>query len=320
MDSAKTGRLIAKRRMEMNMTQPQLSVLLHCTPQAISAWENGTNYPGPASQVMIEKVMGLNPVELLAGVKMYDENLKKEISYHMGKADEHVFTGGIATDENGNEFYMDMSDFTVVTKNEDGELSDRWIPYLEYHNAEPHVMTEHEKTVKAEIDAIPQEEYSPEKVYLNCGFAMLVIPREVLEAAGKPRFFEICQGKDKTWIGLKFGTDPNMFFDIPDEVYEGSGRQTRLHGQQICRGLKINGGEFAKELYKRVSLRVLFEKLVFTPLYVKEKNMLVLDLIEAKRARVFVDQNEFALPTWQFEEEMAEIEEEEAELMENEDE
>lgn len=64
MDYKKTGRLIAKRRNEMNMTLRQLSELLLVSPQAVSAWEKGNRYPNPSSQVMIEKVMGLNPVEL----------------------------------------------------------------------------------------------------------------------------------------------------------------------------------------------------------------------------------------------------------------
>ena len=67
MDFKKTGRLISKRRKEMGLSQPQLSVLLSCSPQAISAWENGVRFPDSASQVVIEQVMGLNPVELLSG-------------------------------------------------------------------------------------------------------------------------------------------------------------------------------------------------------------------------------------------------------------
>ena len=64
---------------------------------------------------MIEKVMGLNPVELLAGAEMYDEKLKKEISAHMSKADEKVFNGGIVVDENGNESFLDMSKLEQVS-------------------------------------------------------------------------------------------------------------------------------------------------------------------------------------------------------------
>ena len=37
----KTGRLIAKKRKELNLTQEQLAELLSCTPQAISLWEKG---------------------------------------------------------------------------------------------------------------------------------------------------------------------------------------------------------------------------------------------------------------------------------------
>ena len=104
-----------------------------------------------------------------------------------------------------------MSKFMVVTTNENGELSDKWIPYLEYHNAEPHMMTEREKKLKAKEDAIPREPYNPDLVYINHGPALLIIPKEILEDVGKPRFFDICESEDKTWIGLQFAESGMQF-------------------------------------------------------------------------------------------------------------
>ena len=313
MDLKKTGRLIAKRRNEMNLTQPQLSEKLLVSPQAVSAWENGTRFPDLSSQIMIEKVMGINPVELMSGVKMYDEKLKREIAAHMSKVDEKVFTGGIMKDEDGNELYLDMSKFMVVTNNENGEPSDKWIPYLEYHNAEPHVMTEREKELKAKEDAVPREPYNPDMVYINCGPAILIIPKEILEKVGKPKYFELCEAEDKNWIGLQFGDSGT--FDIPDEVYEGSGPQGAIHGTQgMCRGLMFSSSnEFSKELCRQIGISRQWDRMKVEPVYSKEHNMLIIDLLEAKRVKPEIDINYFALPTIQFEMEMQELMEEEAE-------
>ncbi len=298
MDQSKTGRLIAKRRKEMGLTLSQLSEMLLVSPQAINAWEKGTRYPDADSQAAIEKVMGLNPVELLTGVEMYDDGLKKQISHHMGMMDKKVFTGGIVTDEDGHESYLDMSKFSVVTTDENGELSDKWIPYLEYHNAEPHVMTEHEKEVKAREDAIHKEEYDPRKVYINYGPAIFIISKETLMAVGRPRFFDIVQNKKDGWVGLRFGDSGD--YDIPDEVYEK-------------RGLAVFGYGFGVDLCKTMGISRLTDKMWVAPGYSKEHNLLVLDLIEAKRVKVRIDLPDFVLPTWQYEEELRIAEEEEAE-------
>ena len=311
MDLKKTGRLIAKRRKEMNLTLSQLSERLLVSPQAVSAWENGVRYPDSSSQVMIEKVMGLNPVELLSGVEMFDEKIKKEISFHMSKIDEKVFTGGIVTDEDGNDSYLDMSGFKVVTNDENGELSDNLIPYLEYHNAEPHVMTEHEKEVKAKEDSVPKEQFDMSMIYINYGPAIFIIPKEILEDVGKPRFFNVCRGDDGSWVGLRFGESGD--FDIPDEVYSGSGRQSTIHGTDgMCRGLMLNGGEFGRELCRQMGVSHFSDKMVVAPYFSTKHNMLVMDLIEAKRVKVEIDLNVFALPTVQFENELQELMEEEA--------
>ena len=68
MDYSKTGRLIAKKRKDRDYTLEDLSKMLGVSPQAISLWENGKRYPDPSSQIMLFKVLGLNPVELLAGL------------------------------------------------------------------------------------------------------------------------------------------------------------------------------------------------------------------------------------------------------------
>lgn len=92
--SKKTGRLIRYKRNEMGMTQDQLSKIINFTPAAISAWENGVRYPGPDAQLGLYNALGLNAVELLVGLEMFDEDLKKKIAAFMdridGKIAEHL--------------------------------------------------------------------------------------------------------------------------------------------------------------------------------------------------------------------------------------
>ena len=91
MDYSKTGRLIAKKRKDRDYTLEDLSKLLGVSPQAISLWENGKRYPDPSSQVMLFKVLGLNPVELIAGLEMFEDELKAGISNYMNRIDEKVY-------------------------------------------------------------------------------------------------------------------------------------------------------------------------------------------------------------------------------------
>jgi len=104
----KIGRLIFKKRKALNLTQGQLSEMLYVTPQAVHLWESGKGYPDADSLVMIHRVLGLNPVELLIGLEMFDEELKKGIDSFMHRIDEEVFSAGTVEDEDGNEEYVDF--------------------------------------------------------------------------------------------------------------------------------------------------------------------------------------------------------------------
>ena len=53
MDLKKTGRLIIKKRKDLNLTQEHLSEGLCVTLQAVSLWEKGKRFPDPAALVMI---------------------------------------------------------------------------------------------------------------------------------------------------------------------------------------------------------------------------------------------------------------------------
>ena len=85
MDYKKTGRLIAKKRKELGLTQAELSKKISVTPQAISLWERGERFPDASALIMIYEALGLNPIELIAGVEMFDDELKAGIAKYMKK-------------------------------------------------------------------------------------------------------------------------------------------------------------------------------------------------------------------------------------------
>ncbi len=73
---------------------------------------------------MLFKILGLDPIELLIGLEMFDDDLKAGIAKYVKRIDENVFVAGIARDEDGNEFYLDLSQYDVVTLDKDGNLTD----------------------------------------------------------------------------------------------------------------------------------------------------------------------------------------------------
>lgn len=136
MDLKKTGRLISKKRKALNLKQDQLAQMLFVTPQAVSLWEKGLRFPDPDAQVKIFHVLGLNPVELLTGVEMFDDELKNDIAGYMKRIDEEVFVAGDVVLKDGSKEHLDLSKFMVVTSTKDEPLSGPWIPYADYYNVE----------------------------------------------------------------------------------------------------------------------------------------------------------------------------------------
>lgn len=67
MDIMKTGNLIAQARREKNMTQKELSELLHVTDRAVSKWERGLSFPDVGLLAPLADALGLTLTELLSG-------------------------------------------------------------------------------------------------------------------------------------------------------------------------------------------------------------------------------------------------------------
>lgn len=68
MDAQKTGALIGKARREKGLTQKELAQALHVSPQAVSKWERGLNFPDLALLEPLSSQLGLTVSELLSGI------------------------------------------------------------------------------------------------------------------------------------------------------------------------------------------------------------------------------------------------------------
>ena len=290
MDLKKTGRLIAKKRKELNFTLGSLSEKLGVTPQAVHLWETGQRYPDASSQVMIHKVLGLNPVELLSGLEMVDEGLKRKVDSYMNRIDEKVFVAGNMQDEDGNDVYVDLSEYSVILKDENGDLGDRWIPYTDYYNVEA-------PTEKREEE--PKTPYDSTHIYLNHGHNILVIPVEMLEKLGRPLYFRIVRNRRTGILFLVFSdTIGEEGFDIPEKVYNGK-----------WKGIHVYGGEYGHSLCVEMGIRQYLDLLEIVPEIDAEHKVIAIRLDELKRSNAEVVHSEFLLPQWQYDELWAEDEE-----------
>lgn len=67
MDSKRIGSLLAKLRKERNMTQLELSQILHVSPQAVSKWETGNGCPDVMLAQRLAEIYGVGMAQLLRG-------------------------------------------------------------------------------------------------------------------------------------------------------------------------------------------------------------------------------------------------------------
>ena len=106
----------------------------------------------------------------------------------MDRGDKAVFVSGFVKDEDGNVYFLDLSDYEIVLGGRNGNPSDTWIPYTEYYNVKP--------PAKIRMsDSLPVSVYDPEKIYIIYCHYIFVIPVEILEAMGKPLSFTILDNR-----------------------------------------------------------------------------------------------------------------------------
>ena len=293
MNYEKTGRLIKRKRQSLGLNQAQFAEAVGVTPQAVSLWERGKRFPDADAQVMLFKAASLNPVELISGLEMYDEELKKKIAHYMDKIDKEAFVAGMCKDEDGNAVYLNLSQYFVDTSHKDGDLAGDWVPYTEYHNVEP--VPEWE-----DPNIPPLSAYNPKRVYINHHDCIFVIPIEILMAVGKPLYFNIIHHKESEWVGFRFTDELEKDgFDIPEKVYNGK-----------WKGVHVYGGEFGRMLCKAMGIRRRQDLIEIEPEYVPSQRAIILPLDKTKRVNVDISYQDYLLPQWQYDDLWAEDEEE----------
>lgn len=67
MDTRKTGRFIAEKRKEKNISQKELAEYLHITDKAISKWERGLSFPDITILIPLSEVLNVSLYDLLTG-------------------------------------------------------------------------------------------------------------------------------------------------------------------------------------------------------------------------------------------------------------
>ena len=223
---------------------------------------------------------------------MFEDDLKTGIANYMNRIDEKVyFTSGIVTDEDRNEFYLDFTGYDVVTVDESGNLSDKWIPYAEYYNVE--------LPSKRDIETKPAAEYDPEKIYLNHADCILTIPVEILEQAGKPLYFVVLWNHKSNHLAIQFVDElTEGGFDIPQRVYT-----------EEWKGVHVVGDEFSRMLCSEMGICRRLDLIEVTPVYNEKNSILILDLEKAMLSNAGLDYSSYLFPQLQYEEMRDEIDE-----------
>ena len=67
MDAKKTGKFIAEKRKERNMSQRELAQYLNITDKAISKWERGLSFPDITILIPLSEVLNVSIYDLLTG-------------------------------------------------------------------------------------------------------------------------------------------------------------------------------------------------------------------------------------------------------------
>ena len=67
MDAGKTGRFIAKKRRERNMSQKELAQHLNITDKAVSKWERGLSFPDITILIPLSEALEVSLYDLLTG-------------------------------------------------------------------------------------------------------------------------------------------------------------------------------------------------------------------------------------------------------------
>ena len=125
MDPVLTGKLIRKKRMAHSMTQEELAKEVFVEKATVSAWETGKTYPNLQSQMLLYKVLDINPLELMTGRMMRDQQLKKEVEDFIMKNTDTI----IAFAENGEKIEIPADGWFIAAADEKRDMSGEFKPF-----------------------------------------------------------------------------------------------------------------------------------------------------------------------------------------------
>ena len=125
MDPILTGKLIRKKRLGQSMTQQELADKVFVGKATVSAWETGKTYPNMQSQMLLYKVLGTNPLELMTGRVMRNQQLKKDVEDFIMKNTDTI----IGFTENGERIELPTEGWFIAATDDDHHMTGEIKPF-----------------------------------------------------------------------------------------------------------------------------------------------------------------------------------------------
>ena len=125
MDPTATGKLIRKKRKVLSMTQQELAEKVFVEKATVSAWETGKIYPSMQSQMLLYQVLGVNPLELMTGRVMRNQQLKKDVEEFIMKNTDTI----IAITETGERIELPADGWLIAATDEDHQMTGEFKPF-----------------------------------------------------------------------------------------------------------------------------------------------------------------------------------------------
>ena len=125
MDPELTGKLIRKKRIGHSMTQTELAEKVFVGKATVSAWETGKTYPNMQSQMLLYKVLGINPLELMTGRIMRDQRLKNEVEDFIMKNTDTI----IGFTEDGEKIELSADGWFIAATDDKRHLTGEFKPF-----------------------------------------------------------------------------------------------------------------------------------------------------------------------------------------------
>lgn len=125
MDPIATGKLIRKKRTGLSMTQQELAQKIYVEKATVSAWETGKTYPNMQSQMLLYQALGINPLELMTGRVMRDQQLKKGVEEFIMKNTDTI----VGFTENGEKIEFSADGWFIAATDEKHRMTGEVKPF-----------------------------------------------------------------------------------------------------------------------------------------------------------------------------------------------